>query len=443
MFAISARVSPWSARSSPRSVGRVTVSVPFSCSIAIRVGTTWRSSPFGPWTATRAGSTVIVTPAGISMGLLPMRLMPFACSSSPDEADHFPADALALGGAARDAAAGGRKDGDPHPPEHARQTVLARVDSAAGLRDALQVGDDALAAAAVLEGDDEDAVGQLVASLDVEVADVALLLEDAGELLLQLRRRHLGVVVQRLVGVADPREHVSDWIGQHLGLLPGALGHARDHALVGELPQADAADPELLEDGTRPPALVAAGVVAHLELLRARRLHDQRLLGHALLLVPPCLGGERQAQPQEERPRLLVVLGGGRDRDIEAADLVDAVVVDLGEDDLLADADRIVAATVEGARVEPAEVADPRQRDRDQPVDELPHPVAAQRHARADRHPLAELELGERLLRPAHLRPLARDDRELLDRGVEDLRLGLRLADAHVERDLRDPRDLH
>src|SRR5205814_681540 len=64
-------------------------------------------------------------------------------------------------------------------------------------------------------------------------------------------------------------------------------------------------------------------------------------------------------------------------------------------------------------------------------------------YARADRHPLADLELGDRLLRPAHLRPLARDDRELLDRRVEQLGLGLRLADAHVERDLRDPRDLH
>src|SRR5437667_73497 len=74
---------------------------------------------------------------------------------------------------------------------------------------------------------------------------------------------------------------------------------------------------------------------------------------------------------------------------------------------------------------------------------ELPHAVAAQRHARADRHPLADLELRDRLLRAAHLRALARNDRELVDRGVEYLRLGLRLADAHVERDLGDARHLH
>src|ERR1044072_2496005 len=53
-------------------------------------------------------------------------------------------------------------------------------------------------------------------------------------------------------------------------LLPGALRHPRDHALMGELPQADPAEPELLEHGARPPALVAAGIRARLELLRAR-----------------------------------------------------------------------------------------------------------------------------------------------------------------------------
>src|SRR3954454_9372597 len=63
-------------------------------------------------------------------------------------------------------------------------------------------------------------------------------------------------------------------------LLPPALRHAGDHALVGELAQADAAEPELLEHGTRPAAAVAAGVVAHLELRRGGGLHPQRLLRH-------------------------------------------------------------------------------------------------------------------------------------------------------------------
>src|SRR6476660_4006210 len=63
-------------------------------------------------------------------------------------------------------------------------------------------------------------------------------------------------------------------------LLPRALRHAGDHALVGELAQADTAEPELLEHGARATAAVAAGVVAHLVLRGAGGLHPQGRLGH-------------------------------------------------------------------------------------------------------------------------------------------------------------------
>src|SRR5438309_426954 len=106
---------------------------------------------------------------------------------------------------------------------------------------------------------------------------------------------------------------------------------------------------------------------------------------------------EREPQAAQKRLCLLVRLGGGRDRDVEAADLLDGVVVDLREDDLLPDPERVVAAAVERAGIQPTEVADARERDRDQAVEELPHAVAAQRDARADRHPLADLELRDRL----------------------------------------------
>src|SRR3954453_5506825 len=207
MFATSERVSPCSARSSPRSVGRVTTMRPSSCAIVIRCGTCWRSSPFGPCTVTRPGSRVTVTPAGTSMGCFPMRLM-----ALPDEADHFAADSLLGGLAARDDAARGGQDRGPHAAEDARQAVLAGGDPAAGLRDALDARENALAAAAVLELDHEHAVREL-ALLHAVVADVALLLEDARDLLLEPRGGHLDAVVQRLVGVADTREHVGDGIG--------------------------------------------------------------------------------------------------------------------------------------------------------------------------------------------------------------------------------------
>src|SRR5579872_2072111 len=138
MFAISVRVSPCSARSSPRSVGRVTVTTPSSWEIRMRCGTCWRSSPFGPETVTRPGSTETITPAGTSIGRFPILLK---CSSPetrlPHVAQDFAADALGLGGAARDDAAGGGHDRDAHAAEHALAASLAGVHAATGLRDAL------------------------------------------------------------------------------------------------------------------------------------------------------------------------------------------------------------------------------------------------------------------------------------------------------------------
>src|ERR1041385_5777559 len=150
MFATSVRVRPWSARSSPRSVGRVTVTTPSLISIFIRAGTCCCSVPSGPATATRAGSIVTVTPSGIEMGAWPILLIRL-----PDEGHDLAADAALLRGAARDETGRCREDRDAHPAEHARKTVLPGVDPAARLRPALQAGDDPLAIAAELEVDDQ------------------------------------------------------------------------------------------------------------------------------------------------------------------------------------------------------------------------------------------------------------------------------------------------
>src|SRR5919199_5530398 len=127
MFAISVRVRPWSARSSPRSVGRVTVIVPSACSICIRCGTCCVSVPSGPLTITRPGSSDTVTPAGTSIGRFPIRLL----RSLPDEAHDLAADPALLRGAGGDEPVRRGQDRDTHAPEHARQALLARVDAAA------------------------------------------------------------------------------------------------------------------------------------------------------------------------------------------------------------------------------------------------------------------------------------------------------------------------
>src|SRR5262249_38048785 len=118
-------------------------------------------------------------------------------------------------------------------------------------------------------------------------------------------------------------------------------------------------------------------------------------------------------------------------------------VLDLREDDLLADAEREVAAPVEALGRHAAEVADARQGDVAQAIEELPHALFAQRDGHADLLALAQLVVRDVLLGARDDRRLTGDELELLDGVVDDLRVLVRLAQAHVDRDLHDPRHLH
>src|SRR5262249_37335715 len=113
------------------------------------------------------------------------------------------------------------------------------------------------------------------------------------------------------------------------------------------------------------------------------------------LLGGVTLGAERHAQVAQQRPGLVVARRRGRGGHVEAPGLVEPVVVDLGEDGLLAQAQAEVAAPVEAVRVDAPEVADPRERDRREAVVELPHPGAPEGDLAADGHALAQLELGD------------------------------------------------
>ena len=55
--------------------------------------------------------------------------------------------------------------------------------------------------------------------VDLIRVDEPFLGENLGDLFFELRRWHHGLRVQRLVGVADPGEHVCDWVGMHYQLL--------------------------------------------------------------------------------------------------------------------------------------------------------------------------------------------------------------------------------
>src|SRR3954454_463104 len=139
---------------------------------------------------------------------------------------------------------------------------------------------------------------------------------------------------------------------------PARLRHARDHPVVRELAQAGPAQAELAGDGTRAAAPAAPRVLAGLVLGGALLAHPlgglrhggrQLLRGDGFVVEGleagrTALAGERHAEGVEQGERLGVGLRGRREGHVETAHLVDLVVVDLGEDDLLTDAHRVVAA---------------------------------------------------------------------------------------------------
>src|SRR4029077_16422201 len=172
-----------------------------------------------------------------------------------------------------------------------------------------------------------------------------------------------------------------------------------------------------------------------------RRFLSRSTSASLAMLVPSVL--EREAERRQQRPCLVVGFRRGGDGDVHAPQRVDLVVVDLGEDDLLLEAEVVVAPAVEGPVRHAAEVADPRHRDVHQAIEELVHARAAQRHHAAHRVVGADLEVGDRLPRLRDHRLLAGDLGHVGDRVVEDLLVGGGLAHAHVHGDLAQPRHLH
>src|SRR5215468_2253008 len=155
-------------------------------------------------------------------------------------------------------------------------------------------------------------------------------------------------------------------------------------------------------------ALSAARLAAYCFAILARRLFLLTELVLAMCLSPASVH-EREVECTEKRLGFRVRLRRRADDDVHAAYLVDLVVVDLGEHDLLLQAHGEVAIAVERLAVQAAEVADARQGDVHQAVDELVHAVAAQRDLGADRHAVAQLEGRDRLARFGDHRLLAGD----------------------------------
>src|SRR5581483_8478659 len=190
------RARPWNfAIDESSTVGRAT-RCPSDTSKRIPGGTAWRSLPLGPWTSTAASSTCTDTPLGNALGFLPIRDMAAHSvpgrrpARSPDVAEHLAADAGLHRLAPRHHAAGSGEDARAESSQHLRQLVAPEVDAAARAGDPLDPGDQAFAVRPVLEEQPQGprrARGAAPVE-ELEPLDVALVLQNPGDLGLQPRR---------------------------------------------------------------------------------------------------------------------------------------------------------------------------------------------------------------------------------------------------------------
>src|SRR5512143_2918634 len=202
-----ARASPWNARCWRSSFARWhDSSCPLSANL-IPGGTGVLSWPLGPCTSTEPSETDTFTPGGTTMTLRPTRDI---VGSLPDVAEDLAPHPGLRGLAAGHDAPGGGEDVDAEAAVDAGDLALAALDPAAGAAHPLQVGDDPLPAGAVLQ---EDPDRPLPAVVDEPVVgDVPLVLEDARDLGLEPRRRHVDLGQPRPHPVPDAGDHVRDGI---------------------------------------------------------------------------------------------------------------------------------------------------------------------------------------------------------------------------------------
>src|SRR6266545_4275020 len=157
---------------------------------------------------------VTSTPEGTATGSFPMRDMPVPLPL-PDVGEDFAAHAVPLGLTVGLETRGRRDDRDAEATENVRQFGRFCVDPQAGLGHAPEAGDAALTVGAVLELDDQVLV--LLARLVAVARDVALTLEDLGDVRLDLRVGKHDLVVVRRVRVTQTGQEVCDGVGHRHG----------------------------------------------------------------------------------------------------------------------------------------------------------------------------------------------------------------------------------
>src|ERR1700689_3200841 len=213
MFARCARVEPAVMRacSLPR---YFTDSFLSCCSIDTPVPIGMVSVPLAPLTVTAPAATLTVTPLGRSMIRLATldisaHLDQCACASG-DDAQDFPALADRVRRLVGHHALGRGHDHGPHTAQHARNLVLAAIDTQPGPAHALDAVDHR-AAVVVLQVNRQHRLAVIL--VEAEVGDITLVLEHLQDRRLQLRRGDGDAGFTRGLAVSDTGQQVGDRIG--------------------------------------------------------------------------------------------------------------------------------------------------------------------------------------------------------------------------------------
>ena len=145
----------------------------------------------------------------------------------------------------------------------------------------------------------------------------------------------------------------------------------------------------------------------------------------------------------EQAAGLFVGLSGGDEDDIHSSDLVDLIVLDLREDDLLFESQRVIAAAVESVGRNTVEVTDTRKRDVDEFIGESVHTYVSQRDLAANVHACTDFEVSDRLLCLGDYGLLTGDLHQVAACRLDGFRILSRFTETHIDDDLLKLRDLH
>ncbi|EFH27902.1 hypothetical protein GVAMD_0969 [Gardnerella vaginalis AMD] len=123
--------------------------------------------------------------------------------------------------------------------------------------------------------------------------------------------------------------------------------------------------------------------------------------------------------------------------------MINRVRIDLMEHRLFRKTKVVITLTVKLVAIDTTEIADTRQSQSEQTIQEFPHTIATKSYVSTDSLTFAQMELSDRLLCLSYLWLLAGNQSEILNRTFDELRITSCSADAHRDDNLLHASHLH